>query len=321
MSKEERNVAGFKKDEARLNLVRNIRNAFIRILLYQRVEQVAKDAVSQLEAHLADAKALFRQGLAPQNDVLKAEVVLADARQTETSAAKTLLLARAQLNRFLGIEEKTELDLVEWTKTPSAEGKDDEAPALGELWAHALEARPELSAIASSIRETEQGARMARSAAYPHLSLFGTYYREGWDFSASQNDFANNYNAAFGVRMDWNLFEGGRMNAEANQWRYKEEASKKREQDLVKQVRIEVEDSYEQLRVARVNLATARAAVEQAEENLRMTTLQYRQQVVISTEVLDAQVYLTRARTNFYQALYGYQLAWVDLERAVGESL
>jgi outer membrane protein TolC len=62
-------------------------------------------------------------------------------------------------------------------------------------------------------------------------------------------------------------------------------------------------------------------AVKQAEENLRITTLQYQEQIVISTEVLDAEVYLTQARTNYYQALYGYQLAWADLERAVGEPL
>lgn len=321
IAKEERTIAAFRKEETRLNLVRDIRGVFLQVLFAKRSLEVATESVAQLEAHLRDAKALFRQGLTAENDVLKAEVALADAKQREATASKQLLIMRARLNRLLGLDERTELDLAEWDKLPSPDGKAADVPTLDALSNRAEKARPELSATSASIRETEQGARLARSSAYPHLSLFGTYYREGEDFLATENNFANDNNAAVGIRMDWNLFEGGKMRAEVSQWGHRREALKKREQDLLKQVRIEVKDSYEQLQVAARNLATARVAVKQAEENLRMTTLQYRQQVVISTEVLDSEVYLTQARTNYYQALYGYQLAWVDLERAVGESL
>jgi len=86
MAKEERKVAGFKKEETRLNLVRDIRAAFLHVLLAQRTLEVATAGVVQLEAHLRDAKALFRQGLTPENDVLKAEVALADAKQKEATA-------------------------------------------------------------------------------------------------------------------------------------------------------------------------------------------------------------------------------------------
>jgi len=321
IAKEQRNIAGYRKTETRLNLVRNIRNAFIQTLLAQRTLQVAEASVAQLEAHLKDAEAFFGQGLTARNDVLKAEVALANAKQQHTTAAKRLLILRAELNRLLGLDEKTELDLAEWGRLPASDDGTNEVPALQELFVRAEKARPELAAISASIRETEEGSRLAGSTGYPRLSLFTLYYREGGNFLASENDFANEHNAAVGVRMDWNLFEGGRMRAEINQWHYKGAALKQREQDLLKQIRLEVKDAYEQLQVARTNLATARVAVKQAEENLRITTLQYQEQIVISTEVLDAEVYLTQARTNYYQALYGYQLAWADLERAVGEPL
>jgi outer membrane protein len=321
MAKEERNIATDKKTETRLNLVREIRSAFIQTLLAQRTLQVAEASVSQLEAHLKDAEAFFRQGLTPRNDVLKADVVLANAKQRQTSAAKRLLILRARLNRLLGLDESTKLDLAEWTKMPAADDKTEELPSLQELSTQAEKARPELSAISASIREADEGVQFAGSTGYPHLSLFTTYYREGGDFLATENDFANDHNAAIGVRMDWNLFEGGRMRANVNEWRHKRDAWKQREQDLLKQVRLEVKDAYEELQVAKTNLATARVAVKQAEENLRITTLQYQAQIVISTEVLDAEVYLRQARTNYYQALYGYQLAWADLERAVGKPL
>jgi len=321
MAKEQRNVASYRKTETRLNLVRNIRNAFIQTLLGQRALQVAEASVAQLEAHLKDAEAFFGQGLTPRNDVLKAEVALANAKQQKTRAAKRLVILRAELNRLLDLDEKTKLDLAEWSKMPAPDDRTDEVPPLEELSVRAERTRPELAAISASIRETEEGARYAGSTGYPRFSLFTLYYREGGNFQASENDFANDHNAAVGVRVDWNLFEGGRMRAEMNQWHHRGAALKQREQDLLQQIRLEVKDSYEQLQVARTNLATARVAVKQAEENLRITTLQYQEQIVISTEVLDAEVYLTQARTNYYQALYGYQLAWADLERALGEPL
>jgi len=49
-----------------------------------------------------------------------------------------------------------------------------------------------------------------------------------------------------------------------------------------------------------------------------MTTIQYREQLVIFLEVLNAQVLLSQSRVDYYDALYGFKLAWADLERAVG---
>lgn len=321
MAKEERNIADHRRVEARLNLVKAIQQTFIRTLLTEKVQGVARENVMQLEAHLRDAEAFHRQGLTPLNDVLRAEVALADAKQRERDAAKDVSMLRLELNRLLGVEETIDLNLAEWEKMPASERDSGDSFRLERLLSLAEHNRPEVFSFAASIREAEQGERLARSAAYPHLFLFGTYYREGDDFLATENDFANDHNAAVGVRMDWNWFEGGKTKAVLRQWRHRRDATIGRQQDLLNQIRVEVKNAYDELHVAENNLATSRVAIKQAEENLRITNVQYREQVVISSEVIDAQFFLARARTNYYQALYNYQLAWVDLERAVAISL
>jgi len=320
MARQEKHIAGHRRSETSLNLVRDVRRAFISVLYARKVIEVVRQNVTQLRSHYDDAVALYRQGLTARNDTLKADVALADALQREKEAVKQLSILRFQLNRLLGIEESAELELIEWEKTPPADGTRDALPQLNELFLRAERNRPELASIDAGIREAEEGGRAARSAAFPRVSLFGTYYREGKDFPATENDFSNDHNAAVGVRVDWNFFEGGKTRANISQWRHRREALKKRRTDLVKQVQIEVKEAFEQLEVARANLATARVAVTQAEENQRITHVQYREQMAIETEVLDAQSYLVQARNNYYAALYGYQLAWVNLERAVAES-
>jgi outer membrane protein TolC len=59
-------------------------------------------------------------------------------------------------------------------------------------------------------------------------------------------------------------------------------------------------------------------AVVQAEENYRMNVERYREQVATSTEVLDAQTLLTKAKSDYVQALGDYSIYRARLDRAMG---
>ena len=84
-------------------------------------------------------------------------------------------------------------------------------------------------------------------------------------------------------------------------------------------IRLELKNAILNLEQAEKNIPTAKKAVEQAEENLRVSQERYKAQVTTSTEVLDAQTLLSQARTNYYSALYDHNLAKAALLRAVGE--
>ena len=58
--------------------------------------------------------------------------------------------------------------------------------------------------------------------------------------------------------------------------------------------------------------------MEQAEEDYRIAKLRYMNGVGTNTDVLDAQVALTDAKTNYLQALYDYKTCMTDLETAIG---
>ena len=83
-------------------------------------------------------------------------------------------------------------------------------------------------------------------------------------------------------------------------------------------VKLEIKNAFLNLQVARKNIPTANKSLGQAQENWRITDLQYLKQIATSTDVLDARVFLTQAQTNYYDALYGYMISVGELERAVG---
>ncbi len=305
-------ISRYQLDEARLNLTRDVQVAYLQTLLGAKLVMVAHDNVTNLEVQKKNAEANYQQGVAARNDILKADVALAEAVQHERDTVKQLIILRSTMNQLLdiGLQEKVELAGIEEKTYP--------VPDLHQLYSAAEEKRPEYLGIKASIQQAEYSKTVARSRYYPQVSAFAQYYREGEDFTAHDNPYANNENASVGVRIDWNFFEGGKTRASELEWEYRIRGIEQRRDDLLQKIRLQVENAFEQLRVAQANIETSRTAVKQAEENDRITTLQYKEQVVIFLEVLNAQVFLAQTRADFYQSLYGYEIAKAELERAIG---
>ena len=308
-------AARFREQTARLDLIREIKLAFLQVLLSEKLLDVAKENIRSLELHHRNAEAYFQQGLTPRNDVLKAQVALSEAEQQEREAGKQLVVARARLDQLLYLDLRTELSLRDETVEPRP------LPSLEELYSLAETSRPEVLALAASIRQADEQVRAARSGYFPRVSAFGQYYRDGNDFAGENNKFRNNQNATFGLRLDWNLFEGGKTDAKVQELERRKTGLEYRLRDLKLQLDVQVQNAYEQLRVAQSNIATARSALEQARESDRITALQYREQLVIFLEVLNSRLFVLRSQVSHHQAVYGYAMALADLERAVGGSV
>jgi outer membrane protein len=84
-------------------------------------------------------------------------------------------------------------------------------------------------------------------------------------------------------------------------------------------ITLELKTALLDLETSEKNIPTTRQAVEQGEENLRVSEERYKAQVTTITEVLDAQTRLSQARVNYYRAFYDHNLAKARLLRAIGE--
>ena len=136
---------------------------------------------------------------------------------------------------------------------------------------------------------------------------------------ASNNDFANDHNASISLQATWIFCDFNKTGSRVSQAKSAKKAYEQRILDTENLVRIEIKRAYLDLGVAENNIQTAKLALSQAEENLRITQLGYRREAATSTEVLDARTDLTLAEINYYQALYGYLDALAALERAIGQ--
>ena len=119
--------------------------------------------------------------------------------------------------------------------------------------------------------------------------------------------------------LSWTFFEWGKTHYSEQETNSVKIQLIQTRSAFVDQIQLEIKQAVLDLSETEKNIPTTRKAVEQAEENLRVSQERYKAQVTTSTEVLDAQTLLTQARRNYYSALYSHHLAKARLHRAIGE--
>jgi outer membrane protein len=116
----------------------------------------------------------------------------------------------------------------------------------------------------------------------------------------------------------WNFWEWGRTKNRVDASRSRENQTAYALQNIKDQVTLEVKNSWLTLHEAEKQVAVTQKAIEQAEENYRISRERYHEQVGTSTDVLDAQTLLTRAKSDYFNALSDYNISMARLERAMG---
>jgi outer membrane protein TolC len=274
------------------------------ILQSMRVVDAAKDEVSQREQHLKMATTLYEEGVTTRNDLLQAEVKLAGSRQRLLSENNRLTNSWLFLNYLTGNPS-------EYRSILSEEGG-FETPA-GEVDRTLLDKRDEIAAQKSMIKLSEAYLEESRSEFYPELFL-----KAGIEYL--QNDKVVEQtvaSATVGIKM--NLFDGMATTSRQRQAVKLLEKEKERLRGMEDAFLLEIKSARNDLGVASERVEVAKAAIRQSEENLRINSDRYKAQIGTATEVIDAQTLLSQTRSDYFQALFDYQVSKARVKRALGE--
>jgi outer membrane protein len=297
-------------ETAKRDLVLQVRVGYFNILKAEKFLDVAQQQVKQFEAQLEVTKAFFEVGIIAKNDVLQAEVRLANARQGLIRAENDLALAKSSFNTLLRREINTPLkvvDILEYKPFPLG---------FEESLQEALRQRPEIKTAQLNIDQAKENVKVARSGFFPTISLNGAYNRlsdeVGLDGDLRSERWTVQALATFTL---WNW---GNTAFKVGENKVKVTQAEDSKTQFLESITLEVKDDYLNMMVAEKNISVAEKAIEQAEENLRMNEERYRYQVATATDVLDAVTLLAQARTNYYGALSDFNVAKASLERGMG---
>ena len=286
-----------------------VARAYLDVLRAERALAAAESTVASLAAHVADVSSLYERELVARNDLLAAQVSLADAEQARLRSANGLELARAAYNRWLGepLDRLPALDPAVATVAPPAGAE------LAALIEQALASRPELAGLDAQAQALSARAQSQRAESWPQLGLLA-------DYQYLENEVLDTDGfAAVGVGFSWNVFDGGQARQRANATARAGRAAAEQRDDLRSRIALEVRAAWLDLREAEARVPVAGQAVEQAEENLRVAKELYGAGLGTNTEVLDAEALRLTSVSNRDNAVLDLALAGFRLQRALGD--
>lgn len=299
------NVEVVKRD-----LVLSVREGYINILTAEKFKDVAQQAVKQFGAQLEVTRAFFEVGIVPKNDLLQAEVRLANAVQALVKTENDVATAKALFNTLLRKEINSPLsvvDILEYKPFPLR---------FEESLEEALQKRPEIKTAELNIGQAKENVKIARSDYFPTISLTGAYGRTSDDVGLSGDLRSERWNVQTLATIT--LWNWGNTSYKVGENKVKVTQAEDSKTQLIDSITLEVKNDYLNMQVAEKNVSVAQKSIEQAEENLRMNEERYKYQVATQTDVLDAVVLLAQARVNYYSALSDFNIAKARLERAMG---
>jgi outer membrane protein len=305
-------IATLNEQLTRLEVIFRAKEAYFNLLRTIKQREVAAQTVVEIEAQKEVAQNFYEVGMSPLNDLLQAQVELANARQSLEVAHNDLEIARARLNTLLRQPVNTPV---------AVETIEAYAPmdcTLEECLARAMGQRLDIRVAELEVQLAEKETQLARKDFFPSVNLTYNYYQRGEDYRArGGDDIGDTYSWEVIAAAQWNVFEWGRTTYGVREKLSRLSQARSRQSETADNVTLEVQEAFLRARQAQTNIVTVEKAVEQARENFRINQERYREQVATNTDVLNAQTLLARTVSSYYNALYGYKIAQAFLQKAM----
>jgi len=317
--KNQYNMADYALKNAELSLklikdevILEAKEKYFSILKAEKLYSVAKDTVEQITSHKNAAENFYNVGMVPLNDFLKSEVRLANAKQLLISADNNLEIVKLAFNILLSRQADTPVILSDMEDYTPFE------PNFDYCLKDARRNRVELKIADIGIKTALSSVKLAEGDFYPSVSVNGNLYKTGKDWNMREVAGIDPNRWDITALASWKLFDWGKTYFERKEKKHYVNIAKNTKKELEDQILIEVKSYFLKVKEAEINIKTSGKAVEQAKENFRINKEQYKEQMAISTDVLDAQTLLTETMTNYYNALYDFSISKSRLEKAMG---
>jgi outer membrane protein TolC len=288
----------------------NIDHAYWQVVSLRHKQTLAESYVALVKKLKTDVQKMIDQGVATKGDGLSVGVRVNEAEMALTEVVDGLELSKMLLCQLCGlpVDEKIMLADEESKSIPSTQSP------LNSL---NYDNRPELKVLQNTVDLSKQTTNVLKAGNLPQVLLTGGYAVTNPNtFNGFEKKFGGVWNAGVVVRVPiWNWGDV----------KYKVRASKvatamaKMEMDDAREmIELQVNQSNFKVNEAQKKLEMANANVANADENLRMANLGFKEGTVSVATVMEAQTAWQQAQSKKIDAEIGVKLSQVELQKALG---
>jgi outer membrane protein len=279
--------------------------AYFDLLQAEQLRRVVEQNVALDRQQLANAQQRFDAGRLTKNELLVVQVALQDREQQLRQRDLAIDRVRRDLNEAIGRPVDAPTTVVDVSSRP-------ELPGVDEALRGAFANNPVLGALVEEQQRLEDTASALARSRLPRLEGGGAI-----DWTSERILEPRTVGSGF-VGFAWDLGTDGRREAQLAAARIEVERNRLAIERELRELEGAVRDTRAAAAERLTALDTARAAVGQAEENLRIRRQQFDAGRATSEDVLDAQALLTEQRATLATALYEAHTRRAELQELMG---
>jgi outer membrane protein len=299
---------------ARQQVIYGTKQYFFSAILARDNVSVYEDAVKTAEENFKVVQSQYDQGLVSEYDKLSAEVDLANLRPQLVQSQNNAETVLSNLKYFIGYEGFDTIDLdFEFNIEDTIP-----TPDLQESIDKAIANRPDYVGQDYLIKAYKKAIGVARSGRLPSL-----YFSAAVEWSAAIDKNIPNSkdwtrSADLQLNLSFPLFDGFKTSGAVKQAKADHVKSSLTKQQIKDGILVEVEEAIGSIKESKKRLASGEKTIALAEEGLRVANLRFKNGVGTQLEIISAQAALTKAKTNYFQAIYDYEISIAKYDKAVG---
>ena len=292
------------------------KEAFYELARARFALDVSDKAVEQVEARRTQINAMVEAGAAARVDLLRVDAQLAQAKVAAARARGGAAVAERALAVLLhGEDPSAGIDIGE----DFSQSVDGVEGSLEELTQRALAQRVEVQAIQELQNAQKRQIEAELGRRYPQLLLQGNV-----DIANPNNRIIpqqQRFNTTWDISviLRWSPNEMGVARQRVEEVRAQLLQTEADMDQLRDAVRLEVAQARETFATSQAAFEAARVGITAAEESYRVRVDQLQAGAAVTSDVIDAETDLTRARLQIIDAAISIRLARARLAQALGE--
>ncbi len=306
-------LAREKEKNSRADTILNVRKSFYNIQILEQLLQAHREALALAEGNFRNVQSSFDLGMASQYDLLRAELALSAVKPDVLRVENLLETSRLGLKLMLGLPPGQELVL---------RGELGYRPLqldLAQLLQDSLANRSELKQLRMERQKIDNLLKITWAQYVPNFSIVANFSYQSDSFKLRKDNWEDYYSVSLG--MSWPIFTGLKRSAQVGEMNVLRRIMDLNVRQLGDATRLQAESGFRTVRQEYENIQMGLKNVESAKEGVRIAELSYKEGMITILELNSSYNELTRAKVNYLQALYNYNIAIAELEKLTGVDL
>lgn len=293
-----------------------IKKVYLNFVKIKKTLSLFDERLKSIELHINDSKQYLKNGLITKNELLKLQVLKSETEIKRLEISNNLEVIKSRFNQLLGIELKTETDVMEDLNI-----KYYQLEKFDVLKNEAIKNRAELKSTRYKIKAASEKIIVAGSEYLPQVNLFASlnYENPNQRIMPLKDEFNETWSA--GINLKWNLWNWGETSAKKQQATEKYNQLRLNSEMLIEKIELEVYKKYLKLITENKKVKLAELQLEQTSENFRIVKKKYIEHLVSGSELSDVETDLLDAKIKMLNSSIDRKITEEELFKSLGRKL